>query len=65
MNKHGRRINMSVKCSPVSKDNRYVNLVFVLREKESVVIYEDPMKSKEVYDKIIKVANKLMNGRET
>ena len=65
VNKHGRRINMSVKCSPVSKDNRHVNLVFVLREKEAVVIYEDPMKSKEVYDKIIKVANKLMNGRET
>lgn len=65
VNKHGRRINMSVKCSPVSKDNRHINLVFVLREKEAVVIYEDPMKSKEVYDKIIKVANKLMNGRET
>jgi len=56
---------MSVKCSPVSKDNRHINLVFVLREKEAVIIYEDPMKSKEVYDKIMKVANKLMNGRET
>ena len=65
VNKHGRRINMSVKCSPVSKDNRHINLVFVLREKEAVIIYEDPMKSKEVYDKIMKVANKLMNGRET
>jgi len=65
VNKHGLRINMSVKCSPVSKDGRHVNLVFVLREKEAIVIYEDPMKSKEVYDKIIKVANKLMNGRET
>ena len=65
VNKYGLRINMSVKCSPVSKDNRHVNLVFVLREKEAVVIYDDPMKSKEVYDKIIKVANKLMNGRET
>jgi len=66
VNKHGRRINMSVKCSPVSKDNRkHIDLVFVLREKEAVVIYEDPMKSKEVYDKILKVANKLMNGRET
>ncbi|MDO8727542.1 MAG: response regulator [Candidatus Methanoperedens sp.] len=65
VNKHGLRINMSVKCSPVIKDGRHVNLVFVLREKEAVVIYEDPMKSKEVYDKILKVANKLMNGRET
>jgi len=61
VNKHGRMTNMSVKCSPVIKDNRKINLVFVLREKETVVVCEDPMKSKEVYDKIINVANKLMN----
>ncbi len=32
VNKHGLRMNMSIKCSPVIKDNRQINLVFVLRE---------------------------------
>jgi PAS domain S-box-containing protein len=32
VNKHGLKINMTLKCSPVIKDNRHVNLVFVLRE---------------------------------
>ncbi|HLB70070.1 MAG: response regulator [Candidatus Methanoperedens sp.] len=32
VSKHGLRINMGVKCSPVIKDNRHINLVFVLRE---------------------------------
>ncbi len=32
VNKHGLRINMTIKCSPVIKDNRQINLVFVLRE---------------------------------
>ncbi len=32
LNKHGLRLNMTLKCSPVNKDNRHINLVFVLRE---------------------------------
>jgi PAS domain S-box-containing protein len=32
VNKHGLKINMSIKCSPVLKGNRKINLVFVLRE---------------------------------
>ena len=32
VNKHGLRINMTLKCSPVIKDKRHINLVFVLRE---------------------------------
>lgn len=32
LNKHGLRLNMTIKCSPVVKDNRHINLVFVLRE---------------------------------
>jgi PAS domain S-box-containing protein len=32
VNKHGLRLNMTIKCSPVLKDNRQINLVFVLRE---------------------------------
>ncbi|MDP3103750.1 MAG: response regulator [Candidatus Methanoperedens sp.] len=32
VNKHGLRLNMTIKCSPVIKDNRHINLVFVLRE---------------------------------
>ena len=32
VNKHGLKLNMSIKCSPVIKDNRQINLVFVLRE---------------------------------
>jgi hypothetical protein len=32
VNKHGLRINMTLKCSPVIKYNRHINLVFVLRE---------------------------------
>ncbi|MFH0904761.1 MAG: response regulator [Methanobacteriota archaeon] len=32
VNKHGLRLNMTLKCSPVIKDNRHINLVFVLRE---------------------------------
>jgi PAS domain S-box-containing protein len=32
VNKHGLRLNMTLKCSPVIKDNRHLNLVFVLRE---------------------------------
>lgn len=31
-NKHGLRFNMGIKCSPIIKDNRHINLVFVLRE---------------------------------
>lgn len=32
VNRHGLKINMSIKCSSVVKDNRHINLVFVLRE---------------------------------
>lgn len=32
VNKHGLRLNMTLKCSPVIKDKRHINLVFVLRE---------------------------------
>ncbi|VVB87026.1 Chemotaxis protein CheY [uncultured archaeon] len=32
VNRHGLRLNMTIKCSPVIKDNRHINLVFVLRE---------------------------------
>ncbi len=32
LNRHGLRLNMTIKCSPVVKDNRHINLVFVLRE---------------------------------
>ncbi len=32
VNKHGLKLNMTIKCSPVIKDNRHINLVFVLRE---------------------------------
>jgi PAS domain S-box-containing protein len=32
VNRHGLKLNMSIKCSPVVKDNRQINLVFVLRE---------------------------------
>lgn len=32
VNKHGLRTNMTLKCSPVIKDKRHINLVFVLRE---------------------------------
>jgi PAS domain S-box-containing protein len=32
VNKHGLKINMTLKCSPVIKDKRHINLVFVLRE---------------------------------
>ena len=32
VNKHGLRLNMTIKCSPVVKDKRHINLVFVLRE---------------------------------
>jgi PAS domain S-box-containing protein len=32
VNKHGLKLNMTIKCSPVVKDNRHINLVFVLRE---------------------------------
>ncbi|MCZ7397861.1 MAG: response regulator [Candidatus Methanoperedens sp.] len=32
VNKHGLRLNITIKCSPVIKDNRQINLVFVLRE---------------------------------
>ena len=32
VNKHGLKLNMSIKCSPVVKDNRQINLVVVLRE---------------------------------
>ena len=59
VNKHGLRLNISIKCSPVLKDNRKINLVFVLREQETVTSYEDPMKSRDVYNKLIKVANDL------
>ncbi len=31
-NKHGLRFNMSIKCSPILKGKRHINLVFVLRE---------------------------------
>jgi len=31
-NKYGLRLNMSIKCSPIVKGNRQINLVFVLRE---------------------------------
>ncbi|MDP2846368.1 MAG: response regulator [Candidatus Methanoperedens sp.] len=32
VSKHGIRLNMSIKCSPIIKGNRKINLVFVLRE---------------------------------
>lgn len=32
MNRHGLKLNMSIKCSPIIKGNRKINLVFVLRE---------------------------------
>ena len=32
VNRHGIKLNMTIKCSPVIKDNRHINLVFVLRE---------------------------------
>lgn len=32
VNRHGIKLNMTLKCSPVIKDNRHINLVFVLRE---------------------------------
>ena len=32
VNKHGLKINMSIKCSPIIKGSRKINLVFVLRE---------------------------------
>jgi len=32
VNKYGVRLNMSIKCSPIIKGNRQINLVFVLRE---------------------------------
>lgn len=32
INKHGLMSRMSIKCSPIIKDNRQINLVFVLRE---------------------------------
>lgn len=32
VNKHGLRLNMSIKCSPIIKGSRHINLVFVLRE---------------------------------
>lgn len=32
VNKHGIKLNMTIKCSPVIKDKRHINLVFVLRE---------------------------------
>lgn len=31
-NKYGLKLNMSIKCSPIIKGNRQINLVFVLRE---------------------------------
>jgi PAS domain S-box-containing protein len=65
MNKHGLKFSMSIKCSPVIKDNRQINLVFVLREHEAVVSYTDPLKTRDVYNKIIKAANDLRNGKET
>jgi PAS domain S-box-containing protein len=33
VNKHGLRLSMTIKCSPVIKDKRHINLVFVLRER--------------------------------
>lgn len=33
VNKHGLKFKMSIKCSPIVKDKRQINLVFVLREK--------------------------------
>lgn len=32
-NKHGLKLNMNIKCSPIFKEKRQINLVFVLREK--------------------------------
>jgi PAS domain S-box-containing protein len=32
VNKYKLRLNMSIKCSPIIKGNRHINLVFVLRE---------------------------------
>ena len=32
VNKYNLRLNMSIKCSPIIKGNRHINLVFVLRE---------------------------------
>lgn len=32
VNKHGLRLNMSIKCSPIIKGNRRINLIFVMRE---------------------------------
>jgi len=32
INKHGLKLKMSIKCSPIIKGNRQINLVFVLRE---------------------------------
>lgn len=32
VNRHGIKLNMTIKCSPVIKDKRHINLVFVLRE---------------------------------
>jgi len=32
VNKHGLKLNMTIKCSPVIKEKRHINLVFVLRE---------------------------------
>ena len=33
VNKHALKLNMSIKCSSITKDKRQINLVFVLREK--------------------------------
>jgi PAS domain S-box-containing protein len=32
VNKHGLNLKMSIKCSPIIKGNRHINLIFVLRE---------------------------------
>jgi PAS domain S-box-containing protein len=32
VNKHGLTLKMSIKCSPIIKDNRRINLVFVMRQ---------------------------------
>jgi two-component system, sporulation sensor kinase E len=33
VNRHGLKLNMGIKCSPITKEKRQINLVFVLREK--------------------------------
>ncbi|MCZ7355439.1 MAG: response regulator [Candidatus Methanoperedens sp.] len=33
VNRHGLKLNMGIKCSPIIKEKRQINLVFVLREK--------------------------------